>query len=339
VGQSPSPPLPGNLAMPQTHLPESPLSPPIFGADQRADSAVKTILLHQLAVIETNQAGTLTRLDTEFLHNLRVAARRTRSALGQLKGIFPDRVVHRYAAGFVWLGQITGEPRDLDVYLLGFDDLKALLPLPLREHLEPLRSELERRREDAYRLLGQRLNSRAFRALLDGWRAFLQRPVARRPRAPNARVSIQAMADRRIHKVFRRALRQGRAIESDSPPERLHELRKTCKKLRYLMEFFRSLYADDAVRPAIQQLKQLQEHLGAFQDVHAQLAWLRKLADELGAPRAASIDTLLAMGALLGILERRQEKLRAEFRAHFRDFDRKSNRARFNALFKATVNR
>jgi CHAD domain-containing protein len=321
----------------QTHFPESCLPSPVFAADQRADSAVKTILLHQLAVIEAKQAGTLTRLDTEFLHDLRVAARRTRSALGQLKGVFPDRVVHRYATGFAWLGQITGDPRDLDVYLLGFDDLKALLPLPLREDLEPLRSELERRREDAYRLLGQRLNSRAFRRLLDGWRAFLERPVARRPRAPNARVSIKAMADRRIHKLFRRALRQGRTIESDSPPERLHELRKTCKKLRYLMEFFQCLYTEEAIRSAIRQLKQLQDHLGAFQDVHAQLAWLRKLAEELGSSHAVATDTLLAMGALLGILEKRQEKLREEFRAHFREFDRKSNRTRYTDLFKPDV--
>ena len=37
-------------------------------------------------------------------------------------------------------------------------------------------------------------------------------------------------------------LRDGGAITPASPPESLHELRKRCKELRYLLEFFGSLY-------------------------------------------------------------------------------------------------
>ncbi|QSA97685.1 CHAD domain-containing protein [Methylococcus sp. EFPC2] len=301
----------------------------------RADSAVRAILLRQLAAIEDHLAGTLARLDSEYLHNLRVAVRRTRSALGQLKEVFPARPTRRYANGFFWLGQITGEARDLEVHLLGFDAWANLVPPSMRGDLEPLRAELSAGLDRAYADLARRLGSRRFRDLIEGWGRFLGRPEAKHPRAANARLPAKTLADRRIHKLFRRVLKQGRAIKSDTPAEYLHELRKTCKKLRYLLEFFQAFYPADDIKPAIRQLKLFQEHLGDFQDVHAQLAWLRETAARLRKRPGVSAGTLLAMGALLGGLEQRQETLRREFGEHFKRFDRKENRVHYGRLFAA----
>ena len=47
--------------------------------EQRADSAVRTILLELLTAIEANIDGTIDDLDAKFLHDLRVACRRTRT--------------------------------------------------------------------------------------------------------------------------------------------------------------------------------------------------------------------------------------------------------------------
>ena len=50
-------------------------------ADQPASQSAATILLRLLDTIEANIAGVLADTDTEFLHDLRVSVRRTRSAL------------------------------------------------------------------------------------------------------------------------------------------------------------------------------------------------------------------------------------------------------------------
>lgn len=110
---------------------------------QRADEAGKAILRRLLGELLANEAGVLRNDDPECLHDFRIAVRRTRSALGQIKGIFPQKTVRRFAPRFAWLGTITSPPRDFDVYLLGFDDLKAGLPAPFQEAIEPLRSYLE----------------------------------------------------------------------------------------------------------------------------------------------------------------------------------------------------
>ena len=53
---------------------------------------------------------------------------------------------------------------------------------------------------------------------------------------------MQSLASHRITRVYRKMVRMGSAIDDDSPAEDLHELRKVGKELRYLLEFFASLY-------------------------------------------------------------------------------------------------
>jgi CHAD domain-containing protein len=314
--------------------PENPTPSPILALDpaQRADSATRAILLRLLQAMEVNEAGLLDGRDTEFLHDFRVAVRRTRSALGQIKAVLPPRTVARFVPAFAWLGQITSPPRDLDVYLLGFEDLRAQVPPDLQPALEPLKEVIKEKRVAAHRALARQLGSGRYKRLKLSWRKVLQASPAR-PRAANARRPIAEVADERILKVFRRVLKQGKAITDDSPDEQLHELRKSCKKLRYLLEFFQSLYPSDRIKALIKHLKGFQNHLGELQDLSAQIHTLYALGQELRSRRATEAETLLAMGALLGHLDRRRRALRESFERSFKDFSGAESHAHYRRLF------
>jgi CHAD domain-containing protein len=301
--------------------------------EQRADATVKEILLHLLDTIEANLAGTRDNLDSEFLHDLRVAVRRTRSALTQIKDVFPPEVVAEYKEQFAWVGQVTGPVRDLDVYLLDFDDYRESLPESLRPHLEPLRDFLHARYDEAQRNLAADLESGRFRDLLRDWRAFLETPVPERSALKHAMRPTKAVADGRIWRMYRRVRREGRAIQPSSPSVDLHELRKSCKKLRYLMEFFASLYPPDELRRLVKLLKALLDNLGKFQDLAVQADHLWKIAGEMAGEGCAGTDTLLTMGVLVGDLLDRQRAAREAFAATFAAFDEKQSHARFKSLF------
>lgn len=301
---------------------------------QRGDAAVKAILLRLLDAMEAQQAGVLLNEDPECLHDFRIAVRRTRSALGQVKRVFPDSTVRRFGPRFAWLGQITSEPRDFDVYLLGFDELKANLPPAFQDDLEPLRGFLKRHADLAHTVLAKQIQSRHYRKLLAGWRKLLASPCPKRPTAPHALTPIQAIANKRIWRLFRRVLKEGRAIHPETPVENIHELRKTCKKLRYLLEFFRDLYPPEEINHPIKQLKRLQDYLGDFQDVHARIDMLRRISKEMREDPSIPTESLLALGVLLAALEQRQRALREAFAERFRPFAKSGNRARFRGLFK-----
>ena len=299
----------------------------------RADAALRRVLLVLLATMERNEAGAIASLDTEFLHDFRVAVRRTRSALTQIKGVLPKTVLNRYKREFAWLGQITTPSRDLDVYVLQFDDYKHSLPESARVDIEPLRNFLLRHQEIEHRTLARRLDSVRYRRLKQNWRKFLTQPVSERSTLANAQRPVVDVACERIWRVYRRAIKEGRAITQDSPAEALHELRKTCKKLRYLMEFFQSLFPDSEIKALIKVLKQLQDNLGDFQDYEVQVLTLRQFSQQMVKEDAAPAETLLAMGMLIEGLERRQHAARAEFAEHFAGFDQQDNLERYRRLF------
>jgi CHAD domain-containing protein len=125
----------------------------------------------------------------------------------------------------------------------------------------------------------------------------------------------------------------GNAIDSDSPAEDYHELRKKGKELRYLLELFGApLYPREVVAPMVKALKALQDVLGRHQDREVQVAMLRSLRDEL-AERPGGSGALMAMGALVARLEEDERAARAAFAESFDEFASKEQRKRVKGTF------
>lgn len=298
-----------------------------------AAKAMRRILAHLLATLEANVDGTRRDLDSEFLHDLRVATRRTRSAIGQVRGALPPAVVEDFRTRFAWLGQVTGPTRDLDVFLLGFDGYRATLPEGMREHLAPLHTYLRGAQKREQVALRKRLAAPHFRKLLKDWHAFLA-SECEGENGELAGLPVTAVAGRRIWRMYRRVLHEGRAITADSRHEELHELRKSCKKLRYLIEFFGSLYPSKRLNPLLKALKRLLDNLGDFQDLEVQAGHLVQYGEDMQAKGEANADALIAIGVLVGNLLRGQADARVLFDTRFADFDTPANRASYRQLFK-----
>jgi len=300
----------------------------------RADAAVRRVLSELFATMKANEAGVIADLDSEFLHDFRVAVRRTRSALGELKRVFPPATLQRFRREFAWLGSLTGNVRDLDVYLLKFDTYKSAIPAGLREDLEPLRAFLRYKQHAEHtQQLAPQLRGSRYRKLKQQWQRFLDAPLAKRPTARDAAKPVGLVAHHRTWRVYKRVLKEGAAITPESPHPELHELRKSCKKLRYLMEFFQSLYPPKGIRAAIKELKQLQGNLGDFQDADVQIAALKGFAMEMRRRGEYTAATGKAIDALLAVLQSRLHQVRAEFESRFELFASDTNQARFKRLF------
>jgi len=87
--------------------------------------AMTTVLTALFDTLTANVNGTVRDIDTEFLHDLRVAVRRTRSALKLTGDVLPGDMAARFRPEFKWLGDLTTPTRDLDVYLLGYAGMAA----------------------------------------------------------------------------------------------------------------------------------------------------------------------------------------------------------------------
>jgi CHAD domain-containing protein len=244
----------------------------------------------------------------------------------QLRGAFPALELPGFRSEFRWLQRVTGDARDLDVYVEELDNLARMLPPEIRADLDPLRPVLTHGRLVARAEMAAALRSARVRALLDDWEQLLEslvemsledRPIATRP--------LGAAVGRRIRKVYGRVLAMGAAIDDDSPGADYHELRKKGKELRYLLELFGAAFPAEVVKPMVRVLKSLQDCLGRHQDREVQIATLRSLGEEV-ADEPGGAAGLMAMGMLVERLQGEEVAARAEFAERFAAFASKSQR-------------
>jgi CHAD domain-containing protein len=297
----------------------------------RAADAFDAVLQRLRYHVVSNELGVRQQLDTEFLHEYRVAIRRGRSILRQGDGVLSPVSAKSLAAELGWLGSVTSPPRDLDVHIEQLGSSEG-------PEMDPLRDYLISRRQSAQRDLMMAIDSPRYAQLLVAWQKVGDPdPEEGSLDAVLLDADLRAgdVADAHIRRAYRRVLRRGRAIDELSPAEALHDLRKRAKELRYLLECFQTLYPPDERGPVIKELKALQDNLGEFQDCQVQAAALRTMAEELLQAGAAPAATLMAMGRLARDQERREARARDEFASRFARFASQANRERFATLLRA----
>lgn len=294
----------------------------------------RRVLANLAEAIDVNWQGTIDEIDTEFLHDLRVAVRRTRSVLSEGKQVLPPAVIERSGRRLAWFGALTGPARDLDVYLIGWSDYTAGLDAPVVAALAPVRAVLAQRCRSAHSDLAQFMRSAEAAEHMTAWRAWLDQPDARLDPGAAADHPLGELIGAHIRKSHTRLVERGRRINTSSPAEQVHDLRKDAKKLRYLLECFASLLAEKPTKAFVRGLKVLQDNLGEHQDNEVHADELRNIAARLphnGVPP----DTMMAIGQLVERFDQRRTAARAEFAERFAEFDSKANRRALKSALEA----
>ncbi|MGE0486650.1 MAG: CHAD domain-containing protein [Gammaproteobacteria bacterium] len=238
--------------------------PPSATANTPTAAALAMQLEHYRTLMRDNEAGIRSGVDTEHLHDFRVALRRARTLHGALAG---KALPGGPGREFGWLSSVTSRLRDLDVWCLqldgagdGSDELAvALARERMREHAALLRV----------------LDGSRYAAFQQGWDDWLDHAATSTDRRHLGECVDQALA-RRYARLLRRLPATADAA-LDYPT--LHAIRKDAKKLRYLLDAYAPLYPGRHVETLLKALKRLQSRAGAVCDRHAHAllleSWLR----------------------------------------------------------------
>ena len=271
-------------------------------------AAAAAILERELAVMERNESGIIDDIDPEFLHDYRVALRRTRTALRLFKGAFSVEEFRDFRARFAALSRPTGMLRDLDVHLGARDDYAPWVPAGLRDHLTPVFDSLARQRDERRAQLCAVLSGRGYALLKRDWR----RALARLRRGDAAGL----LADELALPVAREAIasRYDRlsAIAADSDAldgGALHRARVQSKRLRYVLEFF-AVPLGSSASTAAKAIERSQDALGEFHDTGVLEPMLHAELHAIPANAPDAVQRAAALGAWMARLEVRREKAR-----------------------------
>jgi CHAD domain-containing protein len=208
AGPMPGPPDPlvAGLTALGLPLPGAPVPPELklLPEDDLARAARK-VLARQAYKMEANLEGTRLDLDPEFLHDLRVATRRSRFALRLLREWFGPERCEPQRDELRWIGGLLGTVRDLDVFIERLEHDLARAEADPAAVAKVLRL-LHRKRDAARRELLPALDSPRFAAIVDAMRGLTPDP--------------DAMAEAARRHAAERAAREARAErEAESAEE------------------------------------------------------------------------------------------------------------------------
>ncbi len=313
---------------------QSKINVPMVADDDARTAALKT-LRSLMAVLEQNINPVIEDIDQDFLHHFRVACRRIREALSVFRSAFPDDRVQHFRQEFGWVTKVTNVTRDSDVYLLALDGFREQLTEGLADGLDPFETWLRRRRSSSLGAVRRALRSDRFQTLLVEFHRFLEEQEAAALTEGAARPAKQ-LGDKRIWKIFRRMYAGSRALTDASPEDDVHDIRKLGKKLRYGLEYFKTLYEPDDIGAVITELKALQAVLGDFNDYCVQSHDLEQFAKLIAAGQASDVppQTLLTLGALIDILNKQRAEARIQCDVAFEQFASEANRKAYRKLFR-----
>jgi CHAD domain-containing protein len=304
-----------------------------LAGDMPCHYALSSVLLQNLEMLENCEAGIIADIDNEFLHTFRIAGRRSRSLLNQIKQVYPVSRITRFNNAFSWLSECTSVNRDLDVFLADFPSYKERIGTDGAGALEPLREQLLSQRYQEHSLLLNLLASRRYASFKSNWRDYLLHTVKQAPRTANSSLPIIEVANKYIWHNYRKLIKQGKNITSKYDYENLHTLRKNAKKLRYLLETFKSIYSAKEVSLAIKVLKKLQDNLGAIVDMHIQKRLLGEWKQELQSNKYFPAQTLLAINNLGMLCNEDERTAKRKFKKRFNQFSTKVHQKLFHKTF------
>lgn len=300
-------------------------------ADTSAVEATHAMLRALAAVMTALEPALREPPDSEYLHQYRVALRRSRSVLKQADGIVDATILDEWRPRLRELQRRTNRARDLDVFLLEFPGYLDAVPDRFAGDLEPLRDLLTRERAAEQVLLNGYLASAEHGNLTEEYHTLLAGPLPHVD-APDARRPAVHLARERIGHAYRRVVKRGKKVGDDSPPEALHRVRIAAKELRYLTELYASLLPAEPRKNVVRQLKKLQDNLGAYQDGAVHIEAIEGFADTLRTDDAVPTRTLLALGLLDESFARLQAAAREEFHGRFKAFAKGAMREKVDEL-------
>ncbi|HXF63627.1 MAG TPA: CHAD domain-containing protein [Caldilineaceae bacterium] len=287
------------------HTPGGPPGQTGLTAAMDVAAACRLLLRDQLALMLLAEPRIRAGAGPDPVHQMRVAVRRARAAGRLFDGYFRPRELRPHLRGLKRLGKALGPVRDLDVALQNLRRFRKQLPKDKRKGIKALQQELEQRRETARQSLLAYLKSQEHAFFIEQLEEFCRIPGAEAQPDPGEGPEVAARQVRHvlpglILTRFGHVRAYETLFERSEPPSlaSLHRLRIECKYLRYSLEFVRHLLGEP-VEPLIEQLKGLQDDLGALNDADVERArlesWRRYLHDNPAlATRLAQLDETIA---------------------------------------------
>ncbi|MDF1589779.1 MAG: CHAD domain-containing protein [Gammaproteobacteria bacterium] len=226
------------------------------------EQAFCQIILCELKSIKKWRKIAIKGKDPEGVHQVRISLRRIRTALTIFKPIIATKFSRTLAKKLKKYAKVLDDARDQDVYIL----------IHLMDNTDSLiASYANTQRRIAYQQVKKLLTSKSFNKHIRTCKKWvtIKRHHKKIISDKTLNNSLELFAFKTLDTLRNSIIYQGQQV-GQLDDLALHKLRIDCKKLRYTVEFFKLLYDENISNSFLEELKKLQDSLGAIHDAFIQ---------------------------------------------------------------------
>ena len=288
-----------------------------------------TAVLERLKMMVSEADGTKEGSDIEFVHRMRVASRRLRTALRVFADCLPRRPHKVWQRMVRRITRSLSRARDLDVQLefVARYDTPRLKPR-LRPGIERLELRLRQQRAGLQSEVVKRVEEFEASRVVESIEDQLG-PMAESMQASNA---LCRRVRREIAGHLEEVLGFRAYVDRPECAAELHKMRIAIKHLRYSLELFRPLF-EDRLDPFIDKAKAVQTLLG---DLHDADVWIELLPGFVRAERQRALEysgSDRGLPRLVPGIEYLKGRVTALRRKHYREFARSWHQAEADRIW------
>lgn len=194
--------------------------------------------------------------EAEDLHQFRISIRKSRAFLKEFKFLFPDQEYTFFNDNLSFFASQTNHKRDLDV-------IKERLKEVGTDH-NAIQEDIGLQQEKETQKIVEMLKSKRFEEFFVTYQNKLRNETLLT--SYNTVGTIENRARNVIGDLHLSIIKKINALEKNFSEKKLHKIRISFKKLRYLLEEFQHIFGEEKIENMIENGKKLQNLLGNFND-------------------------------------------------------------------------
>jgi len=282
-----------------------------FIPDLPTIDALRVILYKYSLLILYYKKRILDHGGSEDLHQFRVNIRKSRAFLKEFKFLFPDKAYTYFNDSLSFFASQTNEKRDLDVIKERLKDIDT--------NHDVLQDDIATQLEKETQKIEEMLKSKTFEDFFNTYQNTLKNETLLT--SYNIEETIKNKAKHIIEDLHLRIIKKINALEKDFSDKKLHKIRISFKKLRYLLEEFQHIFGEEKIEKMIENGKKLQTLLGDFNDAVNQN---KLLHNYFKSEKKSIVNSKGIEQRLLDKTSKKQEKLLKKTKKKLHKFKKKT---------------
>lgn len=218
--------------------------------------AMRVILYKYTLSILAYRKRIIKQDEIEDLHQFRINIRKSRAFLKEFGFLIPKKHLKYFNEHLSDFATQTNQKRDLDV-------IKDRL-LQLDESHDIIQKDIRQKQKKEQKSIREMLKNKTFDHFFQAYQQALTQETL--ITSENNRGNIDHTAKKVIIDLHRHIIQKITDLEKDFDAKKLHKIRISFKRLRYLLEEFQHIFGEKKIEKMIKKGKKLQNLLGDFND-------------------------------------------------------------------------